>query len=190
MSTQTSFEVASSRPRPCKVQTPRPATTILARRAASAKYRERNKEELRYKAKERMARLRVTKQAEAEAETNERRRLARERSRVYRVKCVVELVLTSSALTETSLSSNGAKIAERKREKRDKAFWEKHGYEAYAERQAKRRSRREATQQDAELRAWDEQYRCKCERDRAERSLRQMVRREAAESLASLRAAE
>ncbi|KAJ7061116.1 hypothetical protein C8F01DRAFT_1083334 [Mycena amicta] len=42
-------------PLPGKVQTPRAATTILARRAASARYRERNKEQLRVKARERMA---------------------------------------------------------------------------------------------------------------------------------------
>ncbi|KAJ7058600.1 hypothetical protein C8F01DRAFT_1304254 [Mycena amicta] len=157
--------------KPCKATIPRAGTTILARRAASARYREKNQEQLQSKARECMARLRAKPpaspattshgRAQAEAQEEERRQKARERSRAYRER-------------------HAAQIAIRKRTARDVRFIQLHGFEAFAERQAIRNARKHQVEDDAQLRELDQAYREDLSRRRAHR--------DAAESLHHLHA--
>ncbi|KAJ7049306.1 hypothetical protein C8F01DRAFT_1093493 [Mycena amicta] len=143
---------------PGKVKTPRAASTILARRAASAPYRERHKEEVRAKARERMARLRAETTGDGES-AEESRRQARERSRLYRER-------------------HSEAIAERKREARARSFIERYGADAWVAREAQRHQRSAAIAEDETLRAWDEIW--------VEEQQNKRRRREAAQSLLSV----
>ncbi|KAJ7052985.1 hypothetical protein C8F01DRAFT_1090068 [Mycena amicta] len=140
---------------PGKVKTPRAATTILARRAASARYREKNKEEVRAKARERMARRRAETASDRES-AEESRRQARERSRLYRER-------------------HAAEIAERKREARARAFIQRHGTDAWVSREAQRHVRRAEIEADEGLRVWDQVW--------VQQQESSQQRREAAQSL-------
>ncbi|KAJ7457579.1 hypothetical protein B0H11DRAFT_1925028 [Mycena galericulata] len=67
--------------------TPRPASTVISRRRASAKYRERNEDELREKARQRMARLRQRRMEDVDL-AKTARAWACEDSKKYREKYV------------------------------------------------------------------------------------------------------
>ncbi|KAJ7225377.1 hypothetical protein GGX14DRAFT_556181 [Mycena pura] len=148
-------------PKPCKVKTPRPASTIVARRRASARYRKKNEDELREKARERMRRELLKAD---EALWEDARRRAREASRKYR-------------------QQNASNLAFRQREARQIAYQKTYGFDALVARQTRIHERRLAAQDKAELKAIEEA----CRREGAARQAR--VRdREAAESLSALHA--
>ncbi|KAJ7050214.1 hypothetical protein C8F01DRAFT_1092595 [Mycena amicta] len=140
---------------PGKVKTPRAASTILARRAASARYREKHKEEVRAKARERMARRRAETTDDQESKEQARRQ-AQERSRLYRERHACE-------------------IAERKREARARAFIERYGADTWVAREAQRHIRSAAIAEDETLWAWDETW--------AQEQENKRLRQEAAQSL-------
>ncbi|KAJ7430095.1 hypothetical protein B0H11DRAFT_2264329 [Mycena galericulata] len=118
--------------------TPRPAATVISRRRASAKYRERNADELREKARQCMARLRQRRMEDVNLATTARA-WACEDSRKYREK-------------------HADALAHRKRVARMEAFEKKHGHHAWAERQKKWEDQRREAQELEEERGYEEQY--------------------------------
>ncbi|KAJ7061956.1 hypothetical protein C8F01DRAFT_1251786 [Mycena amicta] len=146
---------ADSVPLPGKVKTPRAASTILARRAASARYREKNKEKLQAQARERMARRRQ-QTADDDESSEQSKRQARERSRAYRIRHAEE-------------------IAERKRAARARAYVQRYGMDRWAAREAQRHLRNAAIADDEALCKWDEAW--------AEQQKSSHLCREAAQSL-------
>ncbi|KAJ7060235.1 hypothetical protein C8F01DRAFT_1084002 [Mycena amicta] len=142
-----------------------------------------NREAIRAKARERMARylnaLRVSRMltshsrlrsessshssAESAPVQEEERQRSRERSKQYRER-------------------HAAEIAERKRIARDREFMQRNGMNAWLERETARQKRCQQIAQDEALRAWDERYRTEAGARKQDRRGRQ----EAAQSLTSL----
>ncbi|KAJ7432251.1 hypothetical protein B0H11DRAFT_1940822 [Mycena galericulata] len=110
-----------------KVKKPRPASTMLARRRASAKYREKNEDELRDKARERMAKHRQRIREEPDV-LDEAQGRARQASQRYREK-------------------HASSVAHRL------AFEKKHGAKAWLERSQKLEAQRREAQEEKE---WQE----------------------------------
>ncbi|KAJ7617992.1 hypothetical protein FB45DRAFT_933077 [Roridomyces roridus] len=134
----------------------RPATTMLARRRASAKYRENNVEELREKARERMQRLRDNRKATQEG-LEAQQAHDREASRKYRL-------------------SHAAALAHKQRIRRMDAFEKKHGHKAWVARADKLAEQRRIATEEEEWCMYEIELRRR-EREREERA--------AAESLQS-----
>ncbi|KAJ7470056.1 hypothetical protein B0H11DRAFT_1920184 [Mycena galericulata] len=140
-----------------KIKKLRPTSTMLARRRAVAKYREKNADELREKARERMARLRERVRNEPVLLQASQER-AREASRQYRAKWTWRIGGSS-----TACSSNGPR-----------AFEQKYGRQAWLERSQKLDAQRREAREEAEWREYEQELK------RRERE------REAAETLGSL----
>ncbi|KAJ7650266.1 hypothetical protein FB45DRAFT_1017658 [Roridomyces roridus] len=111
---------------------------MLARRNASAKYRGRNEEELREKARIRMQ-LCVTVAETPELQEDARAR-ARESSRKYR-------------------ASHAAALAHRQRIRRMDAYEKKHGHKAWLERSEKLETQRRAAAEEEEWRVYEVELR-------------------------------
>ncbi|KAJ7484054.1 hypothetical protein B0H11DRAFT_1914534 [Mycena galericulata] len=150
------FENSVSQTEQVERSTPRPESTKVSRRRASAKYRERNADELREKARERMAKVRQRNSEDVSLADAARAR-AREDSKKYREK-------------------HADALAHRKRIMRMDAFEKKHGHHAWAERQKKIEDQRREAQELEEWRGYEEQY---------QRALRAQEK-QAAETLQSL----
>ncbi|KAJ7825525.1 hypothetical protein B0H13DRAFT_2374919 [Mycena leptocephala] len=138
--TQTRSEPASpGEPQTAKATTQRAASTTITRRRASAKYRARNEEELREKARERMARLRARRQVEPDL-VEKARSSARAASRKYREK-------------------HAACLAHRQRILRMEAYERKHGHRAWLQRYEKLEVQRAEARELEELRRYQEEFR-------------------------------
>ncbi|KAJ7650547.1 hypothetical protein FB45DRAFT_1017945 [Roridomyces roridus] len=116
----------------------RTATTKLARRRASTKYRQNNLEDLREKARGRMERLRERIAQEPEMLEVQRAR-AREASRKYR-------------------ASHADVLAHRQRIRRMSAFEKKHGHKAWADRCEKLEAQRREAVEEEEMRKYAEEF--------------------------------
>ncbi|KAJ7459123.1 hypothetical protein B0H11DRAFT_1924463 [Mycena galericulata] len=142
-----------------KVKTWRPASTMLARRRASAKYREKNEDELRAKARERMSRT-----MEGYGRRQGRKAVAMNKRGAVRAMRAADIVKKTRARWLIAAACNGW----------SDAFVQKHGSKAWVERTQKLEAQRREAQEEEEWQAYAEELR------RRERE------REAAESLRSL----
>ncbi|KAJ7059925.1 hypothetical protein C8F01DRAFT_1084362 [Mycena amicta] len=110
---------------------PVPESTLVARRRASAKFRQRNIDNERAKARERMARRRAHRRADPVLREEDRAR-AQETNRAYREK-------------------NSDRLAEYDRNRRALAYTKKYGLNAYVEREAQRRQLAQAAAEEQYL---------------------------------------
>ncbi|KAJ7911145.1 hypothetical protein B0H13DRAFT_2328586 [Mycena leptocephala] len=117
----------------------RSPATMAARRQASARYREKNLEEERDKARERMARHRARVKGQDEL-AEEFRARARAASRTFRAK-------------------NAKNLAHRQRIIRMEAYGKKHGHRAWLERQQLQEERRAEARELEEDRKREEELR-------------------------------
>ncbi|KAJ7470072.1 hypothetical protein B0H11DRAFT_1920229 [Mycena galericulata] len=101
-----------------KMTTPRPAATVISRRRASAKYRERNADELREKARQRMARLRQRRMEDVNLATTARawacedsRKYREKSANIYSVICdVLTTKIHGLGTPMLSLTANGLRV--------------------------------------------------------------------------------
>ncbi|KAJ7509959.1 hypothetical protein B0H11DRAFT_1900376 [Mycena galericulata] len=155
-----SLESSAALTKTSKMTTPRPASTVISRRRASAKYRERNEDELRDKARQRMARLRECRREDANQATTAR------------------AWACEDSTPTLSLTANGLLVWRIVTVHR--TFEKKHGRHAWLERQKKLEDQRREAQELKEFRGYEEEY------QRALRAAEEKQARAAAETLQSL----
>ncbi|KAJ7436526.1 hypothetical protein B0H11DRAFT_1936708 [Mycena galericulata] len=128
------FENSVSQTEQVERSTPRPESTKVSRRRASAKYRERNADELREKARERMAKS----------------------PSILTIHPPILIMFVGYA--NATARTHADALAHRKRIMRMDAFEKKHGHHAWAERQKKIEDQRREAQELEEWRGYEEQY--------------------------------